>query len=355
MECFSKITLFMNKLCLLSLALACSANSFAQDVIITRDAKKLDTKITEVGVFVVKYKLASEVDGPTYVLPKDKVAAITYENGRVETYFGGQTVSSDSAAADSSDAANAAVADSAATATFVAKPVEAAPAPDYHYDQHDSPAAPDEQYRQQQEQAADNIASLHEYAEKVKGVRFKLEVAPLFGAHQHFYGYERDDDDDYYYCERHHDHYCNDVSFHDSTHSVKPGFSAAIGIGYQFNPVFYLGAGFDVATLDKCDWVALSEYIDLNVYCLRYKRTSPFVGLRAGITSLLEPDDRIGYFVEPQVGVCHRLSNPKLSLGFTMGYRVAAFDTDDNNCMYNNLYYDGTAASAYFAKFFFSF
>lgn len=322
----------MNKASLLALGLAFATNTFAQDIIITRDAKKLEAKVTELGVFVIKYKLANEVDGPTYVLPKNKIAAITYENGRVETYFDGNTMSSvsDSTSADSVVASQ--TVNAARTETIVAEtnPVTS-----------NSEASvelmPDNEMTE--------TMSLLDYEEKVKGIRFKVEAAPLFGAHESYYGYERHG----------FEHRDRNVAFHDSTYSLKPGLNAAISVGYQFNPVIYLGAGFDVAALDKFDWVALSEYLDFNVYCLRYNMTSPTVGLRAGITSLVEPEDRMGYFIEPSVGVCHRFKNPKLALGFTIGYRVTAFDIDDSNKQYNGLYYDDNAVSSYFTKVSFSF
>lgn len=325
----------MKKFALLMFGLATFASSFAQDVIITRDAKKYNAKVTEVGVFVVKYKLASETDGPTYVLPKSKIAAITYQSGRVETYFDDRTMSSDTLP-DTLVANNAPV--PVASPAPVADTVEApAPAKDYVFAS-DSASESVLPY--------DYERGLLYYEESLKGIRFKIEAAPLFGGHQHFYGFEN---------HTRYNHNNGTYAFDDSTHSISAGLEAAVSVGYQFNSLVYLGVGFDVAAMDKFDWVALSEYLDFNVYCLRYRRTSPIVGLRVGISSLVEPDDRLGYFIEPNVGVCHRFLNPNLAMGATVGYRVTSFDTDDNHCQYNGLYYDGTAVSAYFVKVFFSF
>ena len=101
-----KIKIFnMRKFLLFIFSLCAATTLFAQDVIITKDAKKINAKVTEIGVFVIKYKLAAETDGPTYVMPKSKIAAVTYASGRVETYVDGVTISSDSSAGGVTDSA----------------------------------------------------------------------------------------------------------------------------------------------------------------------------------------------------------------------------------------------------------
>lgn len=330
----------MKKFSLLTLGLAFAANSFAQDVIITRDAKKYQANVTEIGVFVVKYKLTSEENGPTYVLPKDKIAAITYQNGRVETFFDGTTLSSDSAsiaaenAADSSALVFPPKKDSIQTPPPAPAPVQVVVVEQQPMVVEQAPVMSDEEFDR------------YMFADDVKGLRFKIDVAPLFGAKQYYYGY-----DHYYYnyIRRHRD---DDYSYRDSSHSLNPGLEASFSVGYQFNPTFYVGVGFDAQALDNFDWVALSGFVDMNVHCLKYSKTAPLIGLRLGLSSLVDPDELSGYFAEPYVGINHRFT-PKLSLGAAVGYRATTFDTDDDR--YNGKYYDSLASDAYFVKLFFMF
>lgn len=324
----------MNKFSLLSIGLlAFAANSFAQDVIITRDAKKYEANVTEIGVFVVKYKLTAEENGPTYVLPKDKIAAITYQNGRVETFFDGTTLSSDSATIAANNAPD--------TSGLVFPPkrdslLPPPPPPVKVVVVDRTPVEPDNVI-------SDDEYETYKFADNVKGLRFKLDVAPLFGGTEYFYGYS--------YKRRHYD---DSKSYSDSSHSVNPGLEGSISVGYQFNPVVYLGVGFDVMTLDKFDWLALSEFVDLNIHCLRYSRTAPLFGLRVGLTSMVEPYDRTGYYAEPYVGINHRFT-PKISLGAAIGYRASTFEDDERNFRYNDRYYDSVAFDSFFAKLFFVF
>jgi len=67
---------------LISLTSAC----FAQDVIVTKDARKINAKVTEVNVNDIKYKNFDNLDGPTYTLLKSDIASIVYQNGQVETF-----------------------------------------------------------------------------------------------------------------------------------------------------------------------------------------------------------------------------------------------------------------------------
>ena len=68
--------------CLITLTCAC----FAQDVIVTKDAKKIKAKVTEVNVNDIKYKNFDNPDGPTYTLLKSDIASILYQNGQVEVF-----------------------------------------------------------------------------------------------------------------------------------------------------------------------------------------------------------------------------------------------------------------------------
>ena len=60
--------------------------AMAQDVIVTRDGKRIDAKITEVSSTDIRYKEASNPDGPTFVLRNDEINTIIYQNGSVKTF-----------------------------------------------------------------------------------------------------------------------------------------------------------------------------------------------------------------------------------------------------------------------------
>lgn len=56
----------------------------AQDVIVTRQAERIDAKVLEVSETEIKYKKTSNPDGPTFVLSTEKIASILYANGEVQ-------------------------------------------------------------------------------------------------------------------------------------------------------------------------------------------------------------------------------------------------------------------------------
>ncbi len=74
---------------------------FAQDVIVMNDGSTTLSKVLEVNINDVKYKKFSNIDGPTYVIPKSDIMAINYENGEKD-YFKTDHNSSSSVNEDSS-------------------------------------------------------------------------------------------------------------------------------------------------------------------------------------------------------------------------------------------------------------
>ena len=68
--------------CFITLTSVC----FAQDVIVTRDSRKINAIVTEVNVDDVRYKHFDSPNGTTYMLQKSDVVAILYQNGKVETF-----------------------------------------------------------------------------------------------------------------------------------------------------------------------------------------------------------------------------------------------------------------------------
>ncbi|MDR0207168.1 MAG: hypothetical protein LBI45_07945 [Bacteroidales bacterium] len=58
----------------------------AQDVIVTTDGKKINSKVIEVNENDIRYKLFDNPSGPTYFLKKSEIASILYENGHVDVF-----------------------------------------------------------------------------------------------------------------------------------------------------------------------------------------------------------------------------------------------------------------------------
>lgn len=60
--------------------------AYSQDIIVTNDGNKIEAKVTEVEVEVIKYKKFGDNDGPTYTMKKTEIATILYENGNVDVF-----------------------------------------------------------------------------------------------------------------------------------------------------------------------------------------------------------------------------------------------------------------------------
>ena len=76
----------MKRTLILSIAIWATILSFAQDIIVTTDAKKIEAKILEVSKTEIKYKEQDNLDGPTFVLGTDEISSIIYSNGKVVLY-----------------------------------------------------------------------------------------------------------------------------------------------------------------------------------------------------------------------------------------------------------------------------
>ncbi len=69
---------------LIALLLAIGTTTlFAQDIIITNDAKRIDAQILEISDYNVKYKLLSNPNGTVFSIETNKVASIVFANGDV--------------------------------------------------------------------------------------------------------------------------------------------------------------------------------------------------------------------------------------------------------------------------------
>ena len=57
----------------------------AQDLIVMKDGKIIEARITEISQTEIRYKRFDHLDGPTIVIPAAQVLTVRYENGRTET------------------------------------------------------------------------------------------------------------------------------------------------------------------------------------------------------------------------------------------------------------------------------
>ena len=74
------------KLTLLVCVLIATTSLWAQDIIVTNDAQKIEAKILEVSKTEVKYKEKSDLNGPTFILETKEISSIVYSNGKVVLY-----------------------------------------------------------------------------------------------------------------------------------------------------------------------------------------------------------------------------------------------------------------------------
>ena len=63
-----------------------TSSVYAQDIVVTMDAKSFKVKVLEINDQEIKYKDFENPDGPIYVMKKSEVNMIVYQNGKVETF-----------------------------------------------------------------------------------------------------------------------------------------------------------------------------------------------------------------------------------------------------------------------------
>lgn len=79
-------TIMKRQVLLLAALLLLSASVFAQDIIITRDAQRIESKIKEVSPTEIRYLFWDDQDGPVFVLPTSDIVTVIYQNGRVQVF-----------------------------------------------------------------------------------------------------------------------------------------------------------------------------------------------------------------------------------------------------------------------------
>ncbi len=61
-------------------------NVFSQDKIYKKNGNIIEVSVVEIGESEIKYKLFNDINGPTYVVDKDRLRKTIYKNGREEIY-----------------------------------------------------------------------------------------------------------------------------------------------------------------------------------------------------------------------------------------------------------------------------
>ncbi len=62
----------------------------SQDIIIKRSGDEIKTKVTEIGLETIKYKMFDNKNGPTYTILKSDIFMIKYENGSKDVFNKGE-------------------------------------------------------------------------------------------------------------------------------------------------------------------------------------------------------------------------------------------------------------------------
>jgi len=76
----------MKQFLLLFMAVFFTSLAFSQDAIITKEGKKIESKVLEINENDIKYKNFDNPDGPIYTMKKSDIVSILYENGSVDVF-----------------------------------------------------------------------------------------------------------------------------------------------------------------------------------------------------------------------------------------------------------------------------
>ena len=107
----------MKKTIMLLLTALCGVwTAAAQDLIVRTDDTRIEARVTEVAPDAVRYKRFSNPDGPTYVLPVDRIRSIRYANGEEEVFSAAEPSESAAAAGSAAPAPQAAQVEPAVSA-----------------------------------------------------------------------------------------------------------------------------------------------------------------------------------------------------------------------------------------------
>lgn len=85
----------MKRLSSILILLCIAVSLFATDIIILKNSTRIDAVIQEVSQSEVKYKKASNPNGPSFILSTSEIISIVYDNGDVQTFTDNQQQSYD--------------------------------------------------------------------------------------------------------------------------------------------------------------------------------------------------------------------------------------------------------------------
>lgn len=71
---------------IVGLIFCCSVFTKAQDTIILINGNKVPSKVLEISSKTVKYKDFTNLEGPDYVLEKEEISSIIFQNGKIEKF-----------------------------------------------------------------------------------------------------------------------------------------------------------------------------------------------------------------------------------------------------------------------------
>ncbi len=91
----------MKTLGILTFMVLYSTFGFSQDTLYTKEGQTINGKVTEVTQDQIKYKKASNPDGPSYVISTSDVVLIHYKNGSKDVFQNQQNSSGNAATANS--------------------------------------------------------------------------------------------------------------------------------------------------------------------------------------------------------------------------------------------------------------
>ena len=75
----------MNRILIILLSLMC-INVCAQDIITTKQGEEIEAKVVKIATTEIEYKKWSNVEGPSYILQKNQVFMIKFQNGEKEVF-----------------------------------------------------------------------------------------------------------------------------------------------------------------------------------------------------------------------------------------------------------------------------
>lgn len=94
----------MKRYLLLLLGIMIAAIAMASDVITKKNGTTIQCKVTEVGSTLVKYKRATNLNGPDYTIDLSEISNIKYENGSVDNFGESSVIAANSGQRTMTDA-----------------------------------------------------------------------------------------------------------------------------------------------------------------------------------------------------------------------------------------------------------